>query len=458
MELRPLSSNILKLTQPFRRSSLLPTQCSVLSRGNHTSASEKLFADAAREEAEGSNPHKSSRLTVLENEHQNWDGEERIQDTVLRMLIDKYKPLRTGTIQSADQKLKLAPPRVRPASQGQVVVAPLTPSTGSWATEPLLPSKQGHQPWHTQFKAPAHATSSIKHASFPLPPPRPSAAAAKPVPVDDRARRKEREEKKRAERAGRLATARESTLDYRFGIRGGSEAPRSPVNPVSLKGWTNLVEEKIEKARQAGLFQTVKGRGKPLVTATEESNPFIAREEFLMNRIIQRQGAAPPWVQLQSELDTAVNSFRELLRQSWIRRAVRMLTLSTPPGLLHTFKLSDVRSFRDPEWEQRERSYHQVALEDLNALVRKYNGLAPYAVRRPYYMHNVEMDRLYEESAEEILRELGERARAPDVEMKIWTASEGPTSSAGAGATGEGLTRPTVHWLKRYYDPTIYLS
>ncbi|KAG6883224.1 hypothetical protein C0992_009366, partial [Termitomyces sp. T32_za158] len=75
------------------------------------SASDKLFADAAREEAEEQSRAKQpSRLTSLENEHENWDGDERMQDAVLRMLVDKYKPLRTGSIQSADQKLKLAPP------------------------------------------------------------------------------------------------------------------------------------------------------------------------------------------------------------------------------------------------------------------------------------------------------------------------------------------------------------
>lgn len=43
----------------------------------------------------------------------------------------------------------------------------------------------------------------------------------------------------------------------------------------------------------------VKGRGQPLMRSIEETNPFIAREEFLMNRIVQRNGAAPPWVEVQ---------------------------------------------------------------------------------------------------------------------------------------------------------------
>lgn len=55
----------------------------------------------------------------------------------------------------------------------------------------------------------------------------------------------------------------------------------------------------LQKARLEGQFRNIKGRGKPMQTLTEEKNPFIAREEFLMNRIVQRNGAAPPWVEIQ---------------------------------------------------------------------------------------------------------------------------------------------------------------
>jgi hypothetical protein len=48
-----------------------------------------------------------------------------------------------------------------------------------------------------------------------------------------------------------------------------------------------------------GKFAKIKGRGAPLARSADEGNPFIAREEFLMNRIAQRQGAAPPWVEIQ---------------------------------------------------------------------------------------------------------------------------------------------------------------
>src|ERR1700761_5152419 len=139
-----------------------------------------------------------------------------------------------------------------------------------------------------------------------------------------------------------------------------------------------------QRARREGHFRSIPGRGRPIERSSEEYTPFIAPEEFLINRIVQRQRAAPPWVEVQGELESAVTAFRATLRQSWVRRAVRMLTLTrsqlTPPST------ADVRALRDGEWETRERAYHDSALAEVNSLVRKYNGLAPYAVRRAYYV------------------------------------------------------------------------
>ena len=111
-----------------------------------------------------------------------------------------------------------------------------------------------------------------------------------------------------------------------------------------------------------------------------------------------------------TELESAVNSFRDVLRQSWTRRAIRMLTLSNPGPLLPRVTMHHVLAHRDAEWEQRERAYHDTALEELNSLVRKYNGLEPYAVRRPYYMLAAELDKAYKDCAEDILRGITERA------------------------------------------------
>ncbi|KIM76339.1 hypothetical protein PILCRDRAFT_77840 [Piloderma croceum F 1598] len=364
----------------------------------------KLFADAVLEEAEdhANNNASKSHLQFLENQHVNWDGEERMEDAVLRMLVDKYKPLRGGTIRTAEEKLK----------QTSLSVRLDTTSTNAakdrqsdWANQTILPAIEGHKPWLTTYKVPSHAATSIRTGRYPPASARSSGASS----VDDRTRRKEIELKKREKVVGRLTKAKESTLDYRLGIN-RAEAPKQiRPNPISLRGWTSLIEDKIEVSRNAGLFNKVSGRGRPLMRQMDESNPFIAREEFLMNRIVQRNGAAPPWVEVQGELESAVTSFREILRQSWIRRALRTLTLSKPPAHLYQLTLADITAMRDPEWEERERKYHDTAVEDVNALVRKYNGLAPYAVRRAYYARTVELEKAYTDAGSDILRGIKER-------------------------------------------------
>jgi len=162
-----------------------------------------------------------------------------------------------------------------------------------------------------------------------------------------------------------------------------------------------------------------------MVISDGERNPFIACEEFLMNRIVQRNGAAPPWVELQAgklrfissvcspgsntvsvEMESAITSFRGVLRQAWSRRVLFTLTTLTPPPSLERLTRDYVMDLRDPEWEERERSYHEAALDEVNSLVRKHNAMAPYIARRALYTLNSELERTYKESAQEIHQEL----------------------------------------------------
>lgn len=232
------------------------------------SASAKLFQDAANEEAEeAEQAARASRLTALETKHENWTGEESMQDAVLRMLVDKYKPLRSGPIRTADEKLKKTPPklggvedsfaddvdlRIADDKQG-VVQTTWGASSRPLADVPLLPSVEGHQPWHTTFKVPSHAQSSIKYGQIPVTPP----TRGMPPPLDDKARRQAKEVKKRTEHVGRLRNAKESTLDYKLGIKEGNSTQRAirrRPNPTGLKGWASLVEDRIEVRFLAGFL------------------------------------------------------------------------------------------------------------------------------------------------------------------------------------------------------------
>jgi len=307
-----------------------PSLSTSLRRHNHNNAaSAKLFEDAKREEREEKQVTKRRQQTtnalLTRQADRNWDGGEPIADAVLRMLVDKYKPLRSGTILSADEKLSKAAPTVRvghipPSSsesaREEVFITPNRPlaypkvdPSKPVKDQPLLPAVEGHQPWHTNFTAPSHVTASIRLGNI-----KPLRSTASPI-LDENARKLEKENKRRFQTAFRLEGAKESVQDHRLGV---GQQKRTQANPLTMKGWANLVEERIEvchtfvsrfpttpqfftkRARAQGRLDNIEGRGKPMVISDSERNPFIAREEFLMNRIVHRNGAAPPWVELQT--------------------------------------------------------------------------------------------------------------------------------------------------------------
>ncbi|GEM09171.1 DnaJ family protein [Rhodotorula toruloides] len=285
-------------------------------------------------------------------------------------------------------------------------------------------------PWEVEFKAPNHYN--------PLPGYRPSPSSSSPTSAALigaglsakkaalAAARKDAallSSRPSASRKQRLASAYERSLDYRGGIRpsgaqNGSFSGRGIVVPVhvdesggvghsgEMRVWEGFIEEKIKQARRDGVFDNVKGRGKPMPKDEAESNPFITRTEFLMNRILKEQEAAPPWVEMQKELETTLANFRSELRASWTRRAVR---IRSSEGLTPAVVREIREGWKDREWEEREKAYHEVSIKSLNDLTRKYNIIAPYNVRRTLLSLRHELDAAITSSAPLIAAELQRR-------------------------------------------------
>jgi len=63
--------------------------------------------------------------------------------------------------------------------------------------------------------------------------------------------------------------------------------------------WESLVERKIREAQEQGLFDQLPGAGQPLAI---ESNPF-AGEWALAYKLLKDAGFAPPWIELQGEIE-----------------------------------------------------------------------------------------------------------------------------------------------------------
>ncbi|KAM0749264.1 hypothetical protein T439DRAFT_326993 [Meredithblackwellia eburnea MCA 4105] len=357
-----------------------------------------------------------------------WDGDEPQARALRRILQDQYKPLKIkGYKKAIPQPAPLPSHLFQPTS---------TPSPAS------TPVKY---PWEVTFKSPDNFTPSIRSAYIP-------SRSGMTVKLPDRAR-----DRSGARRVEDAATA---SWDYSAGFRAdGSGLPRAgggaggrggavmvPTNadayenevehedrkqgvrrvhvPVSMRAWGGFIEDKIVKAREDGLFKNVKGRGKPLPVDDARSNPFIPRDEFLINRIIHSQGTCPPWIEIQLELEAETSSFRNELRAAWVRRAVRMLSLG---GVTKNAIWLAQNGWRDAEWEQKERSFHEAAISSLNSLTRRYNTQAPYTVRRSLFKVEKELESCFKDSGSVIADDL----------KRIMDGGYSATTSVGRGKGGE---------------------
>jgi DnaJ homolog subfamily C member 28 len=153
--------------------------------------------------------------------------------------------------------------------------------------------------------------------------------------------------------------------------------------------------------------------------------------EYFLNRILQRQGAAPPWVQAQVDLTSAFAQFRQSIRTEWLRHVTRQI--STAPGNLNShISAAEAYVRRDTaanftvreykvEWESREKAYHSLAVNDLNAKARSYNMIAPYTARKAYTDLQTELEQCYKDVAPQIVDAVRARGTAPpppNVEVK----------------------------------------
>lgn len=72
---------------------------------------------------------------------------------------------------------------------------------------------------------------------------------------------------------------------------------------------------------------------------------------------------------------------------------------------------------RDPDYISTERSYHELAIKELNSLTRSYNLQAPQVAQKPYLSLDRELASCYADVApslaDEIKRRATERARSP---------------------------------------------
>ncbi|OJJ39566.1 hypothetical protein ASPWEDRAFT_169404 [Aspergillus wentii DTO 134E9] len=303
----------------------------------------------------------------------------------------------------------------------------------------------------------------------------------------------------------RIASAKERTATYKMSEDPGlsdkeREAFRKEMRerftsvarpmPVTVQGFASLANERIEDAMARGQFEKIK-RGRGINTATDHNanSAFIDTTEYFMNKIIQKQEIVPPWIEKQQELVKDVDRFRQRLRTEWRRHAARSIA-SQGGSLLDQMKRADAHAaaevrlvnkskmeeslrnneeggsstssesntsaseskdtghlphlppFRDPNYLSTQRSFHELAIKDLNARTRSYNLQAPPVAQKPYLNLDRELSACFASVAPGLAEEIKRRA----------TERAHPTSTASARPSGPFSGSLSTAQTSRVYD------
>jgi hypothetical protein len=101
--------------------------------------------------------------------------------------------------------------------------------------------------------------------------------------------------------------------------------------------------------------------------------------------------------------------------------------------------------FRDPSWEKTELAYHTLAVQQLNALTRSYNLMAPKVAQKPYFTLPRELNRCFADVAPLLADEILDRSRKPVVRISVMPHREGGVLERfGAGEGHQGRIREEV--------------
>ncbi|KAJ5740570.1 hypothetical protein N7493_000442 [Penicillium malachiteum] len=254
-------------------------------------------------------------------------------------------------------------------------------------------------------------------------------------------------------------------------------SPGAMAMPISIQGLSSLANERIEDAIARGQFRRIP-RGKGVNTETDHNanSAFIDTTEYFMNKIIQKQEIVPPWIEKQQELALEISRFRSRIRVEWRRQAARLIAsqggsleeqmrrarayaaaevrlsekakleaalrnssagdeseavvseivsdgrivpkvepVSVPAADQPHEELPHLSPLRDPQYMGIERSYHELAVKQMNSLTRSYNLQAPRSAQKPYINLERELNSCFADVApglaEEIRRRATERAR-----------------------------------------------
>ncbi len=130
------------------------------------------------------------------------------------------------------------------------------------------------------------------------------------------------------------------------------------------------VDRLIREAEEAGKFSNLANEGKPI--KLEKDNPYVAEDMRLAYKILENAGCAPPWIELDKDVEAQLDQARQE-REQHRRWLVHRLDQIKNGAYQHF--LRDLRQLAQTHeyWLQG----HRRRLEELNNRIHSFNNICP---------------------------------------------------------------------------------
>lgn len=160
-----------------------------------------------------------------------------------------------------------------------------------------------------------------------------------------------------------------STADEYKAKRQGDLLAQSDAEPDEptdvIESWNDPVGQRIEEAMRQGMFDNLRGQGKPLDL---RRNSFVPEDQELAFHLLQTSGFAPSWITDRTALLEALEQWRLAMHKRALHYQAQLPTTTTESG----------RQALQERWALQLRGW-ATELHNLNRRIETLNLMQPIA-------------------------------------------------------------------------------